>query len=397
MTGPEDLLTPDLLGRVRARAAGYDASNSFCVEDFEELRAAGYLKAMLPPELGGFGWGMERTTAAQRLLAAHAPATALAVNMHLVWTGVARLLAARGDHRLDAVLEWVADGEVMAFGVSEAGNDSVLFDSTTVAARAADGSYAFTGTKVFTSLAPVWTKLGVFGRSAEDGGDMLVHGFLDRAAPGIEVLSNWDTLGMRATQSHSTRLTAARVPAEHVHTSLPVGPSADPLVFGIFASFLTLTASVYVGLAERGMELAASIPGTRHSLRGGGRTYAQDPDIRWQVADAGLAVLGLDPQLRLAARDLDDLVDHGDSWFPRLVALRTHAGDAARRSVNLALQVSGGGQYFRGTELERLYRDALASLYHPSDAESAHATVAQWLLGPPERSGPAEGPGPTEH
>jgi alkylation response protein AidB-like acyl-CoA dehydrogenase len=83
------------------------------------------------------------------------------------------------------------------------------------------------------------------------------------------------------------------------------------------------------------------------------------------------------------ARDLDDLVDHGESWFPRLVALRTHAGDTARRTVQLALQVSGGGQYFRGSELERLYRDALAGLYHPSDAESAHATVANWLLGPP--------------
>lgn len=378
-----DILTPALLGRIRGRAAGYDEANAFCAEDFEELRGAGYLKAMLPVDRGGFDWGMERTAAAQRRLASHAPATALAVNMHLVWTGVSRLLAARGDHRLDMVLDWVADGETMAFGISESGNDAVLFDSTTRAEPLDGGGYAFTGTKVFTSLAPVWTKLGVFGKVQDVDRPRLVHGFLDRGAPGVEVLANWDTLGMRATQSHSTRLSGAAVPAERIHSSLPVGPSADPLIFGVFAAFLTLTASVYTGLAERGAELAASLPATRTSLRAGGRTYTQDPDIRWQVADAGLAVLALDPQLRLVARDLDDLVDHGESWFPRLVALRTHAGDTARRTVQLALQVSGGGQYFRGSELERLYRDALAGLYHPSDAESAHATVANWLLGPP--------------
>ena len=379
-----EILTPDLLERFRSRAAGYDAANAFCAEDFEDLRAAGYLKAMLPAERGGLDWGMERMTAAQRLLAAHAPATALAVNMHLVWTGVARLLAARGDHRLDRVFDWVGAGEVMAFGVSEAGNDQVLFDSTTRAERQPDGGYRFTGTKIFTSLSPVWTKLGVFGKSEEEGGPRLVHGFLDRGDGGVESRGDWDTLGMRATQSHSTRLDGAPVPAERMHSSLPVGPNADPLVFGIFAAFLTLTASVYVGLADRGMELAAALPAGRTSLKAAGRSYAQDPDIRWQVAEAGLAVLGLDPQLRLTARDLDERVDHGPSWFPRLVALRTHAGDTARRTVQLALQVSGGGQYFRGSELERLYRDVLASLYHPSDAESAHSTVANWLLGAPQ-------------
>lgn len=376
------ILTDDLLGRIRSRAPGYDVANTFCAEDLLELGEAGYLKAMVPMDRGGLGWGMERTTAAQRLLAAHAPATALAVNMHLVWSAVAQLLAARGDHRLDFVLDWVAAGEILAFGVSEAGNDSVLFDSVTRAEPAADGGYDFTGMKIFTSLAPAWTKLGVFGKEGDGDAARLVHGFIDRADPGVETIENWDTLGMRASQSHSTQLNAAHADGGTIHSRLPTGPNADPLVFGIFAAFLTLTASVYVGLAERGVELAAEKPAKRTSLKDGGRVLAQDPDIRWQVADAGLEMLRLDAQLRLTSRDLDDVVDHGASWFPRLVTLRTHAGDTARRTIQLALQVSGGGQYFRGSELERLYRDALASLYHPSDAESAHSTVATWLLGP---------------
>ncbi|QXQ08793.1 acyl-CoA dehydrogenase family protein [Paeniglutamicibacter sp. Y32M11] len=378
-----EVLDTTLLERFRSRAAGYDAENTFCVDDFEELTEVGYLKAMLPVARGGLGWGMEQMTSAQRLLGSYAPATALAVNMHLVWTGVATLLGARGDRRLETVLDWVANGEVMAFGVSEAGNDEVLFDSVTRAVPAPDGSYAFSGVKVFTSLAPVWTRLGVFGKDSSTEEPKLVHGFLHRDASGIEIPDNWNTLGMRATQSNTTILSNARVKAEDIHSILPVGPVADPLIFGIFAAFLSLTASVYVGLAERGMQLAATNPARRTSLKNAGRAYDQDPDIRWQVANAGMEILKLDAMLRLTTRDLDDLVDHGPSWFPRLVTLRTQAGDAARSCMDIAAKVSGGGQYFRGSELERLYRDALASLYHPSDAESAHSTVASWLLGPP--------------
>ncbi|PQZ93921.1 acyl-CoA dehydrogenase [Arthrobacter sp. MYb227] len=378
----DQVLTTELLERIRSRAAAYDEENIFCTEDFEELKAAGYLRAMLPVQRGGFGWGLEQLTAAQRLLGSHAPATALAVNMHHVWVGVATLLAARGDTRLNMVLDWVQAGEVMAFGVSESGNDEVLFDSTTTAVPAGDGSYAFTGVKIFTSLSPVWTKLGVFGKDTSGTQDRLVHGFLDRESEGIEIPNNWNTLGMRATQSNTTILKDARVPAEQIHSFLPVGPNADLLVFGIFASFLSLTASVYVGVAERGMQLAAANPARRKSLKHDGRSYDQDPDIRAQVAGAGMKVLQLDAMLRITTRDLDELVDHGASLFPRLVTLRTQAGDTARECIDIAARVSGGGQYFRGSELERLYRDVLASLYHPSNAESARSTVANWLLGP---------------
>ena len=58
------------------------------------------------------------------------------------------------------------------------------------------------------------------------------------------------------------------------------------------------------------------------------------------------------------------------------------ATETARHVVDQALRVSGGGSYFAGNELGRLYRDVLAGIFHPSDAESAHSTVANAWLGP---------------
>lgn len=383
---PEDLLPDDLLERIRSRAAGYDRDNAFFHEDLQELAKAGYLKLFVPASDGGKGLGLEAAAQCQRRLATAAPATALAVNMHLVWTGVAHVLAARGDHSLAFVLEEAAQGEVFAFGNSEAGNDSVLFDSRTTAVPDEDGGYTFTGTKIFTSLSPAWTRLGIFGKDpdARDGAGELVHGFITRETPGYRILDDWDTLGMRASQSATTVLEGVKAPAGRIFRKLPVGPNADPLIFAIFACFESLLAAVYTGLGERALAVGVETVKRRASLKNGGRSYAQDPDIRWKVAEAAMALDGLYPQLKTVTADVDALADHGAQWFPKLVGLKVNATETARRVVDLAIRVSGGSSYFRGSELERLYRDVLAGMFHPSDDESAHNTVANAWLGPVE-------------
>ena len=115
---PEEVLPEPLIEAIRGRAAGYDRDNAFFAEDLKELTAAGYLKMFVPLSDGGLGRGLEAAAQCQRRLATAAPATALAINMHLVWTGVAQVLAARGDDSLDFVLREAGEGEVFAFGNS---------------------------------------------------------------------------------------------------------------------------------------------------------------------------------------------------------------------------------------------------------------------------------------
>lgn len=380
----EELLPESLLETLRSRARGYDERNEFCHDDLSDLAAAGYLKMFVPLEDGGLGFGLEKVAAAQQRLASAAPATALAVNMHLVWTGVASVLEARGDRSLHYVLTEAAAGEVFAFGISEAANDSVLFDSTTAAEPTGDGGYRYTGTKIFTSLSPAWTRLGVFGKDSTGSEDQLVYGFVDRASAGYSIKDDWNTLGMRASQSNSTVLDGVEVAESRIFRKLPVGPNPDPLIFAVFATFETLLAAVYTGIGSRAVDLAVEAAHGRTPAKHDGRSYAQDPDIRWKVADAAIAMDGIYPQLAQTARDVDDLIDHGPHWFPKLVGLKVRATETARNVVDVAIRVSGGRAYFRGSELERLYRDVLAGMYHPSNDESAHGTVANAWLGPLE-------------
>lgn len=384
---PAAILPDDVLEGIRSRAADVDRDNTFPDADLDDLKDAGYLSILVPRELGGAGLGLHEASLLQQRLAGAAPATALAINMHLVWTGVAKVVADRGIDSLRFVQEGAAAGEVFAFGISEAGNDLVLFGSGTDASPLPDGGYAFTGTKIFTSLAPVWTQLGLHGLdTASEDAPQMVYAFIPRTevAPGrVVVRDDWDTLGMRGTQSRTTELHGAVAPADRVVRRLAPGPNPDPLVFGIFSVFELLLASVYTGIARRALDLAVAAANMRTSKKTG-KTYSQDPDIRWRIADMALSYDALPPQLASLCGDVDALVDHGPRWFSLLAGVKHRAVAAAKAIVDDAVLVAGGSSYFAANELSRLYRDVLAGLFHPSDPESAHATVATAWLGPLE-------------
>ncbi|HRN28172.1 MAG TPA: acyl-CoA dehydrogenase family protein, partial [Terrimesophilobacter sp.] len=77
--------------------------------------------------------------------------------------------------------------------------------------------FRLTGTKIFTTLSPAWTRLGVHARDDSNRErPLLVFGFLDRDTPGLSVVEDWDALGMRATHSNSTRLQGALLAADRV-------------------------------------------------------------------------------------------------------------------------------------------------------------------------------------
>lgn len=380
----QQLLSDELLAGIRSRAAGYDQANSFFTDDLDELVAAGYLRALVPTHFGGLGRTLQQTAREQTRLAAHAPATALAVCMHLIWTGVATSLHAQGDHTLDFLLEEAGRGEIFGFGVSEPGNDLVLFGSRTDALPQPDGGYRFTGTKVFTSLSPAWTRLGVLGLDqANPAEPAIVWAFLDRADAGIRVLEDWNTLGMRASQSQSTVLEGARARPDRVVRRLPVGPNADPLVAGIFANFEILLSAVYTGLGQRALELAVEGAHRRTSRKNDGRTHAHDPVARWRVGDLVITMDGIYPQIDALARAVDEQSwQVGPAWFAQLSGLKYRATQNAKFVVDTAVQVVGGSAYNANSELARLYRDVLAGFFNPSDADSAHATAATSVLGP---------------
>ena len=144
------ILSDSLLQACRQRAAGYDRDNKFCQEDFDELKAAGYLKLTLPQEFGGQGYTLDQYTHEVRKLAQYAPATALCMNMHHYWVGTAADSWRMGDKSVGFILEDAGKGEVFAAGHAEPGNETSITFSATKAEKV-PGGYKFTGRKAFGS------------------------------------------------------------------------------------------------------------------------------------------------------------------------------------------------------------------------------------------------------
>jgi alkylation response protein AidB-like acyl-CoA dehydrogenase len=213
-------------------------------------------------------------------------------------------------------------------------------------------------------------------------GDEIIHGFIQRDQDGWSNSPDWDTLGMRATQSYTTHLSGVVVDDSRVVRRLPVGPNDDDFTVAIFQNFLLLVSSVYAGIADRALELALESVHAKASTLGDGHTAAADPAIRWQLADAAIALDTLGPQLSTYASWVDGQAPRHPHWFRLLSGIKHNSVETARSVVDQAMRVAGGGGYRAGTELSRLQRDVLAGIYHPSDTEAVHRTVATDLLGP---------------
>lgn len=375
------ILDDELLARFNDRAPGYDRANAFFAQDFTELRHAGYLTIAVPAELGGAGLTLPEVAREQRRLAYHAPATALATNMHLYWSGVAADLHRAGDASLDWLLHEVVAGEVFAAGHGEPGNDRDLEYALTRAAPVDGGGYRITGHKIFTSLTPVWTRLGVHAVDDSDPlAPLVVHAFLTRDDPGIRVAETWDTVGQRATRSDDTHLDGAVAVPGRVVRVLPAGPTADPFVGTIFAWAETTFSSVYWALARRALDLAIASARKRDSLKSG-RPYAHDPHTQWLAAEATIELEAVLAHLERVADDWAAGVDHGELWPVKLLALKYHATESAKRVVDHAVKIAGAGSLRTASELSRLYRDVVAGTFHPAGVHTVHEVVGKTALG----------------
>lgn len=377
----ESPLTQEMLTRFDSRAATYDRENRFFDQDFEELRAAKYLISPLPSEFGGPGLSLAQMCREQRRLAYYAPATALAVNMHLYWLGVAADLWRHGDTSLEWILRDAAAGEIFAAGHAESGNDIPVLLSCSKAERV-EGGYRFTGRKQFGSLTPVWTRFGLHGMDTSDPAQpKIVHAFMPRDSSGYIIKETWDVLGMRATQSDDTVLDNAFVPERYVARIVPAGGAGvDAFVLSIFAWALLGFGNIYYGLAKRALDKSIAAAKSKRSLAVS-RTMAYHPEIQHAIAQMVIEMESIGPHLDRIADDWSNGVDHGAEWPAKIFAAKYRAVEGAWRVVDLGLDIAGGAGIFRSLGYERLLRDARLGRIHPANAFLTHEVVAKTALG----------------
>jgi alkylation response protein AidB-like acyl-CoA dehydrogenase len=159
---------------------------------------------------------------------------------------------------------------------------------------------------------------------------------------------------------------------------LPAG-TIDLFLLAIYANTQPVFGAVYLGIADRALELAVASAKQRTSIALT-RSMAYHPEVQHRIAEMVLTLEGAGPQVDKAAVDWDANVDHGPRWGLKLVAAKENAVEAAKKVVDLALTVSGGAGMYKRNELERLYRDVRAGGFHPANSLAVYEIVAKTAL-----------------
>jgi alkylation response protein AidB-like acyl-CoA dehydrogenase len=365
----------DLLDRAAAvgrdiagHADGHDRDGTFVTEAFEQLRDSGLLAMAVPTELGGAGATIRQVAAVQQELGRHDGSAVVvrATPQHLVASTTWRYR--RGMPGAEATLRRVADDGIVV--LSTGGGD---FSRPRGTAVRVDGGFRVSGTKPFVSQAPVGAVLStMFVLDDPERGRRVLNMAVPVASDGVAVLDDWDALGMRGTGSHSVAFHDVFVPDERVLADRPYGVIDGPLQV-IVSIAMPIISAAYLGVAQAAYEAAV-----RAAVAG-----ADDPLVQRQV---GLMA----HRLQVAQWSLDGALDEiGDDPTPSLQGLG--AALAAKREValagvevtDLAMEVAGGSAYFRGSPIERAYRDVRAAKFHPLTPELTLLNAGRTALGLP--------------
>jgi alkylation response protein AidB-like acyl-CoA dehydrogenase len=154
----------------------------------------------------------------------------------------------------------------------------------------------------------------------------------------------------------------------------------DLFLLGVFAHFLPGLCAVYYGLARRAADLAIASAHSKSSL-GLTRSMAYHPEVQHLAAEMTLELEAMSAHLQQVAGDWSSGVDHGAAWGLKLLALKHHCTESAKRVVDLAKTTSGGTGMYKRNELERLYRDVRCGGFHPANPLLAHEFIGKMALG----------------
>ncbi len=329
--------------------------------DFDALRDAGFLRAVVPENMGGL-WRDTASSARTvcellRLLAAADPAVGLVSAMHpsvvAFWLLNPDPTQPAWEAQRRAVFASAAAGEQWGTITSEPGSGGDIGRTRATATPTDDvltivgRSYAVTGDKHFGSGSGIADRMITTAiPDGEDGPTIFALDVSDRrwdGTTGLTLIAEWDGMGMAATQSHAMRLD--RAPGVRLARQ---GPLTD-VTAGAGAFVATVFTAVIVGVLDEALAVA------KHQLRPKAADLRAYEQVEWTraVNDHWLAVQAYEGSLRT--------LEAGDptALFAALCAKEAVA-ELAEATLGRLARVIGGGTFSRRSPFAHWYEDVRA-------------------------------------
>ncbi|MCW2750531.1 MAG: acyl-CoA dehydrogenase protein [Aeromicrobium sp.] len=366
-----------------------DVDNRFPAELVAPYKDSGLTALAVPKKYGGMGGDIWTTARVSNELAKGDPAIALAFNMHQTMVGIFRELLDEPARK--RVFSQIVAERTLVCGPFSEDRAGLTGLADTTAVPDSSGGWRVNGRKTWATLCQ-GADIVAFNATVTDASGDLPDDIIEHAAAeqvfilpidthGISVIETWDTLGMRATGTHTLVFDDVLAPPESISGNFRNG------LFGEFEWASMTFAAVYLGLAQK-VYLETREILKKKSL--GATTEGKDITLR----DVGYVQYNLGRMLvevETAARALETtgamLLDGRDThWDPvaRSAWLDVTKVTATETAVNVAdsaLRLVGGSSFRRGHVLERLYRDARGGPFHPLTTDQTYDLLGRSELG----------------
>lgn len=362
---------PELAGEIEAIAVDWrsnrperQARRGLDPADFQRLADAGFLRAAAPEASGGLWRDVPRSTRPMceilRTLATADPSVALVASMHPAvlgfWLAQPDPTRPQWSEQREAVFATALAGEQWGTITSEPGSGGDILRTRTLATPD-DGAptgplpgaaYRVSGDKHFGSGSGVTSYM--ITTAVPEGEDAPTIFVIDvRGRPwdgsaGLQLVAEWDGMGMAATQSHAMRLEGC--PVVRLAWDGPIQEitfAAAPLISSLFTAVVLGVLDEAIGTAKRQLEPKA----------GELRPFEQ---VEWSRAelDHWLAVQAYEGALRAVESG-----DHARAVHATLRAKEAVA-ELAESSLGRVVRVIGGGSFSRRSPFASWFEDVRA-------------------------------------
>ncbi len=346
----------ELLEEVRSLARSIQARENanpdrYPAESIADLVELGVFRAPFPADAGGCDLPLLQAIEVLMALGEASGSVALLTAMPMGLAGV--LAGAKGivpenefvrfDEQFYRISSEYKAGKIYAACNSERGAGGLLSATRTRAERGGDGVYRLTGEKVLTSFGTYADVLFAAAKfdldtDEEKSSEGLEFFLVETSVPGVDIRSDWDGFGMRATESHSVGFEEAA--ARERLGWVGFMEDAQP-----WAWFWLLFAAIPLGCVGALLKELGRPSGNSAAMR----MRLSEAEMRWEAARAYL-------------RETAGMWKAGAGADYNLRVLRTKTfvtQEAVKIGADL-FALAGGRHFTKGSRVSRIFADSFA-------------------------------------
>jgi len=334
--------------KIAPRAAHYDRSGEFPVENIDEINKLSLNSMFIPGAYGGEPVSYAAYLECVREISKACASTAIiwATNFH----AIKPLIEFGTEEQKKRLLPIMLKGGLAALAITEptAGSDTTGMTTKFTP----DGDHiVVNGSKTFITNGAHADLYMLFGKwsEIEDRKRAISVLVLEKGTPGLQVVREEDKMGWRASSTAVLAFDGCRVPRANL-----LGRPGDGL--NILLTSLNKSrpsvAAHSLGIARAAFEDAVAYINERKQS---GRRIIEFQGIQFMLADMACDLAMCEAWLWYVAR----MVDGGATDFGiEASMLKMRASDLAMRITTDAVQLHGGYGYCKDYRVERLMRDA---------------------------------------